>query len=558
MTRAPVRMRVGATLALAIALGAEPLRAGIAATADDVEAEEIVTAPVVLDGVTFFRVRGLSHLPAEQRAERIADRIEAVAADKSFDPATLRTEEGEAGTEILAGSHRLMVVTDPDAAAEHVPRAVLAATGRESVRQAIYRYRADRSKEVLRQGLLGTLVIGAALAAVLIILILWGRRLAAGLERRLQLQIRSVQIKSFKLIDSEQILRGIHSSLQGFRVLLMVVSCYLAIALALSRFAATRAISDRLLSWLINPLRVIGRSAAAALPNLIFLAVLVLIFRWILRAMRVFFESLEQQKLKLRGFEPELAAPTYRLLRIAVLAFAVVVAYPYVPGSNSEAFKAVSIFAGILFSLGSSSVIASIIAGYAMIYRRTFHVGDRVKIGEVVGFVDQIGLMVTRLRSIKNEESVIPNSEILQSEVVNYSTYAREGRLILHTRVGIGYEVPWRQVEAMLMLAAERTRRIRREPPPFVLQLELKDFCVNYELNVYCDDASAITYVYTELHRNVLDVFNEYGVQIMTPAYEGDPEEPKIVPRARWYEAPAGTAPDGDDAQAHAPAAPAK
>jgi len=551
-------MRLGATLPLAIALGAGPFSDGIAETADDVEAQEVVLAPVVVDGVAFFRVRGLSHFPAQERAARISGRIATVAADASFDPETLRTEEGEAGTEILAGPERLMVVTDPDAAAEHAPRKVFAATIREAIRQAIYRYRADRSPEALERGLLGTLVIAAALAAILAVLILWGRRLTAALERRLQRQIRPVQFKSFKLIDSERIVRSIHSSLQGIRALLMAVSCYLALALALGRFASTRAIANRLLSWLVDPLRVMGRSMAEALPNLIFLAILVLVFRWVLRAMRLFFESLESQRLKLHGFDPELAAPTYRLLRIAVIAFALVVAYPYVPGSNSEAFKAISIFAGILFSLGSSSVIASIVAGYAMIYRRTFHLGDRVKIGEVVGYVEQIGLMVTRLRSIKGEEAVIPNSEILQSEVVNYSTYARQGRLILHTRAGIGYEVPWRQVEAMLMLAAERTPRIRREPKPFVLQLELKDFCVNYELNVYCDDAAAIPEVYTELHRNVLDVFNEYGVQIMTPAYEGDPPEPKIVPRAKWYEAPARTDADGDLAKAHAPAASAK
>jgi small-conductance mechanosensitive channel len=250
--------------------------------------------------------------------------------------------------------------------------------------------------------------------------------------------------------------------------------------------------------------------------------------------------------------------PTYGLVRGVAIAFALVVAYPYIPGSGTEAFKAVSILAGVLFSLGSSSVLSSIIAGYVMTYRRTFRVGDRVKIGDVDGDVEQIGLLVTRLRTLKNEEAVIPNSSILQTQVLNYSAHARENGVILHTKVGIGYEVPWRQVEAMLLLAADRTRGLLREPRPFVLQLDLADFCVNYELNVYCENPRQMLELYAELHRNVLDQFNEYGVQIMTPEYQRDPPEPKIVPRDQWYAAPAAMEPADPGSDAAPPAAAAK
>jgi small-conductance mechanosensitive channel len=147
--------------------------------------------------------------------------------------------------------------------------------------------------------------------------------------------------------------------------------------------------------------------------------------------------------------------------------------------------------------------------------------------------------MVTRIRTIKNEEVVVPNSTILSHHIVNYSALAKQEGLILHTTVGIGYETPWRQVEAMLILAAERTPGLRKEPSPFVLQKTLGDFCVTYELNAHCDDAQAMARRYTDLHRNILDVFNEYGVQIMTPAYEGDPPQPKLVPKAQWFAAPA-------------------
>ena len=187
------------------------------------------------------------------------------------------------------------------------------------------------------------------------------------------------------------------------------------------------------------------------------------------------------------------------------------------------------------------SVVAHMMAGYSLIYRRTFRVGDRVKIQDVVGDVTMMGLQVTHVRTIKNEDVVVPNSAILTSQVVNYSSFAAGDGLILHATVGIGYEVPWRQVEAMLLLAASRTPGLRTAPPPFVLQTSLGDFAVNYELNAYCDDAHAMAALYTELHRSVQDVFNEYGVQIMTPAYRGDPATPKVVPKDQWFQAPART-----------------
>jgi small-conductance mechanosensitive channel len=215
------------------------------------------------------------------------------------------------------------------------------------------------------------------------------------------------------------------------------------------------------------------------------------------------------------------------------------VGYPYVPGSETAAFQGISLFLGIVLSLGSSSAIANIIAGYMLTYRRAMKQGDRVKIGGAIGEVIETRLQVTHLRSIKNEEIIIPNSQIMAAEVLNYTSLSRTRGLILHTDVGIGYEVPWRQVEAMLMAAAGRTAGICVDPPPFVLEKQLGDFAVTYELNVYCRNVEAMARLYAELHRNILDLFNEHGVQIMTPAYEGDPAVPKVVPRKDWYAAPA-------------------
>jgi small-conductance mechanosensitive channel len=207
------------------------------------------------------------------------------------------------------------------------------------------------------------------------------------------------------------------------------------------------------------------------------------------------------------------------------------------------AFKGISLFLGVIVSLGSSSFIANMMAGLSMTYRGAFKEGERIKIGDVVGTVDEIKLMITRIRTHKNEIVVIPNSNILNTNVVNYSMLARKHGLVLHTVVGIGYDAPWRQVEAMLVQAAARTEGLKTDPKPFVLQLSLGDFAVNYELNAYCDDETRMLAMYSDLHANIQDVFNENGVQIMSPAYEADPATPKVVPPDQWYAEPA-TRPD--------------
>jgi small-conductance mechanosensitive channel len=212
----------------------------------------------------------------------------------------------------------------------------------------------------------------------------------------------------------------------------------------------------------ITPFAIMGTAFLAFLPNLIFLVILVAVTRWILKVMSLVTGGIERGTIRFAGFDREWAAPTYGIARLAVIGFAGVVAYPYIPGSGSEAFKGISIFFGIIFSLDASSVVANMLAGYSLIYR----LGDRVKIGDVVGDVTHVRLQVTHLRTIKNEDVVVPNSVILASQVVNYSSYAAAEGLVLHTAVGIGYEVPWRQVEAMLLLAASRTPGLRESPPP--------------------------------------------------------------------------------------------
>ena len=500
---------------------------------------KFVTAPVEIDGRILFSVRGVSSLPAGQRAAAIADRIEALARDPAVPADSLQVVESDGYTSIMAGERRVMGVVDADARIEEVSRKTIAIAYRDRIGKAIEDYRRDRRSEVLSSH--GLYSAGAAVVlAVVVVLVIWlSRWFNALIERRFRSRVRNLGIQSFEIVRAERIWSGLRAALSALRILVIVVAGFAFLDFVLRGFPWTRGFANRLVEIVIRPLKTMGEGLIAEIPDLVFLVVLVLVVRFFLRLIRLFFEAVARGSVTLAGFEADWAWPTFKIARFAVVAFALVVAYPYIPGSGSEAFKGVSLFLGLVVSLGSSSAISNVIAGLMLTYRRAFKVGDRVKIGDTTGDVTEMRLQVTHLRTFKNEEVTIPNSVILSGQVVNYSSLAAQQGLILHTTVGIGYETPWRQVEAMLLMAAARTPGLLRQPAPFVMHKALGDFCVTYEINAYCNDPMVMNRLYTELHRNILDLFNEYGVQIMTPAYEGDPEQPKLVPKDQWYAAPA-------------------
>jgi len=546
-TSKPFRLRTALCVVLALAANTL-LWSGLASAAptpalNTEEADEVVVAPVIVDGLTILQVRGTSAYPAAKRAEQITARIRALADDRRIAESALRIEEADGTSRILAGEQLVLTITDADARLERLDRHLLAQVTLKRIGEALRDYRRDRGAERLARSGLFALAATVALLALLWFGARAKRRLNAFLERRIKGKLAGLEAQSLRILNAAQLwrmLHGLHSLLWTAAVLMAIV-LYLNFLLQL--FPWTRWFGLRLFALLMDPLRTLGQGLLAAIPDLVFLAILIVAFRYVLKALHLLFAALAEGSLALNGFERDWAWPTYRLVRLLVLALAVVVAYPYIPGSSSEAFKGVSILLGVIFSLGSSSVIGNVIAGYTMTYRRAFHVGDRVRINEHLGDVAEMRLLVTHVRTPKNEEIVIPNSLILNSSIVNYSTLAHEGRLILYTTVGIGYETPWRQVEAMLLQAAERTASLLKEPKPFVLQKALGDYAVTYEINVYCGDAQAMYELYTQLHRNILDVFNEYGVQIMTPSYVADPGQPKIVPKDQWYAAPAPVKP---------------
>ncbi len=502
--------------------------------------EDVVqTAPIRIDGAALFPVRGISAHPAGERADAIADRIIALAEDPAVKADSVVAVESDHSTDIMAGDRFIMSVFDVDAGLDRVPRQVLAKAYAAKIRMTIESYRRDRGSRSIVRG--AAVAAGASLALIaLILLIRWGfRKLIVLVEDRFTMRIRELQAKSHDIVRTEWIWTVLRSALRTVRIILVLILVFFYIELVLSLFPWTRSYSVPMLDLVLTPLRSIGIAVLDYLPKLVFLIILFFVTRYALNLLRVFFLGVQRGKITFIGFEPDWALPIYKLARLAVIAFTIVVAYPYIPGSESPAFKGVSLFLGIVFSLGSSSSISNIVSGYMVTFRRAYKVGDRVKVGNQTGEVTEIRLQATHLRTIKNEEVIVPNSLIINTEVVNYSSLARKGGLILHTTVTIGYDTPWRQIHAMLLKAAERTPGLLKDPRPFVLQTGLNDFYVSYELNAYTDRPLEMVSIYSDLHQNIQDAFNEQGVQIMSPHYLGDPAQAKIVPKEHWYQPPA-------------------
>ena len=524
-----------------VALLASLALAGQARAADQAPeaAAEAATAPVRLDGHTLLSVAGISSRTPADRAAGISQRLREVAADPGIPVDSLNVVPVDQGLEIRAGPRLIMTVTELDARLEGTSPAIVAAVHKSQFAEAITRYRAERSPARLWRSTLVSLAATAALAAAIWLTVIVFRRLDRALERRYGALVQAAPGKVGDVLRIAPMLSAMRGSIATARLVTGAILFFVWFEVVLGQFPWTRWLSEDLAGFLLDPLATIAMGIANYIPSLLFLVVLFLVARFALRLMRLYFGALERGAVSLPGFEREWSSATYKIARVLVIGIVLVMAYPYLPGAGSEALQGLSVFAGLVLSLGASSSVSNVIAGYITTFGRVLRVGDMIKVGDVTGTVSQIRLLTIRLCTIRNEEVTIPNGVLLSTNVINYSALSRENGLVLQTEVGIGYEVPWRQVHAMLLDAAGRTPGLMTEPAPFVLQRQLGDFAVVYQLNVYKAEAKALVRAYSDLHQNILDVFNEYGVQIMTPAYEGDPEKPKLVPRDQWFEAPA-------------------
>ena len=332
-------------------------------------------------------------------------------------------------------------------------------------------------------------------------------------------KFKSIKFQSLELLSADRSVEFITLITKIIRVGLILIVSYVYLTIAFSLFAFSETWADTLLAYFLSPVNAVLTSFLNFLPNIFYITVLVFIFYYMIKAVRFFFIELDRGNIQIPGFYKDWSLPTFKIVRFMILALALIIIFPYLPGSGSPFFKGISIFLGILFSLGSSSAIANMVAGIVLTYMRPFKIGDRVKIADTVGDVVEKTLLITRVRTIKNVDITIPNGMILGTHIINYSSSAQEKGLILHTGVTIGYDAPWKKVHELLIAAANETEFILKEPAPFVFQTSLDDFYVSYELNAYTNMPGSMAAIYSELHSKIQDKFNEAGVEIMSPHY---------------------------------------
>ncbi|MEM0946833.1 MAG: mechanosensitive ion channel domain-containing protein [Pseudomonadota bacterium] len=497
------------------------------------EDDGVFLAPVVIDGETLFMVRGFTALPATERAKAIQDRIIEFADLPEEREVTVTARDSEFGKSILANGRMVHVTTTADAEYEQADIDVLAGLHVEAIEAAIEAYRMRRTEAARVDSAFAAFGWTAVFLVLSTLLLKFRKRIARRVGKRLEARFGGLEEATGSVVRRQAL-----ASLGKFvtSVLLWVtlfVLLYYYLSFVLLAFAETRPFAQLLLTYVSEPLMNVVRGFVGFVPNLISLAIIALVARYCIKGLRLLLANVEAGTIKLGTFEPHWVTPTFNIGRGIVVVIALIFAYPYIPGSESRAFQGFTILAGIMVSLGSNSVISNIVAGLFVIYRRSTNLGDRIKVGEQVGDVVEIRLMETLIKSIKNEMISIPNAQLLNSEVVNYSRKIDGRGILVHTTVGIGYEEAQDKVEAMLVEAARRTDGLKNTPTPFVLWTGLTDYAINYQINAFTTRGSIIPKILSDLHRNIVDVFNENGVQIMTPSYMADPDQVKI-PSEAW------------------------
>ncbi|MEI8049719.1 MAG: mechanosensitive ion channel domain-containing protein, partial [Bacteroidota bacterium] len=345
------------------------------------------------------------------------------------------------------------------------------------------------------------------------------------------------------LFDSKKQVEALLTINNFLKWVFILILVYIALPILFGIFPWTKNLAATLLSYILDPLKNIALGLWNYFPKLITVIVIVIVFRYVLKGIGFLKNEIEKGDLSIPGFYADWANPTYQIVRVVVVAFMLVVIFPYLPGSDSPVFQGVSVFLGLLFTFGSSGSLSNIVAGLVLTYMRLFKIGDRVKIGDIVGDVIEKSLLVTRIKTIKNEIISIPNSTVMSSHTINYSSEAVDKGLILHTTVTIGYDVPWKNMHQALLNAADRTDLLLKEPNPFVLQTSLDDFYVSYQINAYTKEANKQAMIYSQLHGNIQDCCNEVGIEILSPHYRAERDGNMITIPANYlskdYKAPA-------------------
>jgi small-conductance mechanosensitive channel len=479
--------------------------------------------PVLLSDDTLFLIyTSYGPLSSAERAERITKSIQEIKGDYYLDSSNFSLIKNEETFELLYNGTRIASVTNNDALWAGIPLNELAQERLTTISEALIKYKEATS--------LSRILIKVLLAfAFLIILVLIIRLMHKGFKKLTlwlsvnhTLWLKGVHIGTYELLSVNKALAFLIRIVIIIKWILILLLVYLSLPILFSLFPWTESLAEKLLLFITHPFAKFFQAIIAFIPNLISIAVIILITVYIVKGLKFLTSEIEKGALIIPGFYSDWALPTFNIVKVLIYAFALIVIFPYLPGSNSPIFQGVSIFVGILFSLGSSTAISNAVAGIVMTYMRPFKIGDKIKVNDIIGVVVEKGLLVTRIRSVFNEEFTVPNSMLLGNYSVNYSRYSEEKGLILTTSVTIGYDAPWRDVHKVLLQAAERTENILKNQKPYVYQSGLEDFYVAYTLHFFIDKPTLTPAILSELHGNIQDCFNEAGIEIMSPHYRAE------------------------------------
>ncbi|MBX9599862.1 MAG: mechanosensitive ion channel family protein [Bryobacteraceae bacterium] len=492
----------------------------IAALLAAISASILGAEPVRFEGRVLFEVRvARDGLLPDERARLLEQRIRKAADNPLLSPdriAARRLPSGE--VQIHAGQAEIGILTDADARAENRPLDEIAAERVRMIRSAVSLYREAWSWRSLARGAVFALLLTLAFAAAIWLVLRITSWMGRGTERWFAAR-GGVRVQKAEILSHTRVASLLSWAVLDLRILAIALLSFFYLPLLFGCFPFTQGWSAQIFTWIGDIAKTIVEAIAVTVPDLIFIAAIAAVTMAVLRAIKFLFLQVRVGNIRFRGFYPDWAVPTYKLVRLLVLALAIVAVFPYLPGSKSPAFQGISVFIGLLLSIGSSSAVANAVSGAILTYMRAMRVGDFVRIGDQEGDVVESSLLVTRIRTIKNVVVTIPNATLMNGHIINFSTLADNRGLILNTTVTIGYDAPWRTVHQLLIDAALATPGILAEPRPFVFQTALNDFNVAYQINAHTGNPSKMYEIYTDLHKNIQDKFAEGGVEIMSPNY---------------------------------------
>lgn len=476
--------------------------------------------PVIAEGDTLFYLftkRG-GYAP-QQRAQMTGAAIEEIGKRFNLRPDSVSIDHSDIVSDLMYGNKVLLSLTDQDALWEGVSRDSLAKERRQNVITKLHEMKAEHSVWRMAKRILYFLLVIVG-QYLLFRLTNWlFRKLKVRILRLKDTKIKPVSIQGYELLDAQK-QANLLVFLAGIgRYILMGIQLVITVPLIFIIFPQTEGLAYRLLGYIWNPIRNIFVDIIDYIPNLFTIVVIWYAVKYLVRMVLYLAREIEAGRLKFNGFYPDWAMPTFHIVRFLLYAFMIAMIYPYLPGSKSGVFQGISVFVGLIVSLGSSTVIGNIIAGLVITYMRPFKMGDRIKLNDTTGDIIEKTPLVTRIRTPKNEVVTVPNSFIMSSHTVNYSTSAREYGLIIHSEVSIGYDVPWRQVNQILIDAALNTPGVVDDLRPFVLETSLSDWYPVYQINAYIKEAHKMAQIYSDLHQTIQDKFNEAGIEIMSPHY---------------------------------------